>query len=105
MKEEIQNTTLKRFCLAILEKSSVSHEVLEILIQNEVLTWLLVSLNTVDSSEESSPFLANYATAFLLNCTTFLMSNARNLKDLIPGGSEFVRIFEFLKSRSFFNFR
>jgi len=43
MKEEAQNSTLKRFGLAIIEKMSVSNEMLEILLKNEVLAWVILT--------------------------------------------------------------
>ena len=94
MKQETQNSTLKRFSLAILEKISASHEMLEILLKNEVLTWLIMNLNTLDTDEEYNHFFANYSTAFLLNSVIYLHENQGNFKDFVPGGAEFV-IFNF----------
>jgi hypothetical protein len=63
---------------------------LEILLKNEVLAWVILTLNTLDSNEDFNAFIANYSTAFLLNSLVFLHNNSKNLKDFIPGGSEFV---------------
>lgn len=90
MKEEPQNSTLKRFALAILEKNSASNEMLEVLLKNEVLTWFIMNLNNSDTNEEYSAFFANYSTAFLLNSVVFLHNNEGNFKEFVPGGAEFV---------------
>lgn len=95
MKQEKTSTTLKRFSLSLLEKFSVYPELISILLQNEVLSWAIIVLSSFDN-EEFDIFMINYTTALFLNFLLHLTGgkiDEANLKEIVPGGAEFVSFF------------
>ena len=76
--------------MSILEKCSVFSELLDFLIKNEAISWVILALNSIDS-EEIDHFIINYTTAFLLNILIHLSKEKHEIyKETIPGGAEFV---------------